>query len=195
MKTISRIMIILLAATLIGGVTYAIGNSNWGTAQAAFGGRGGERFSRAAGAVGNGEAAAQPLRTDQHGSRPEHREGGHGGFDRDGGRGFSFFGLLGLARTILPIALIIGVVVLAANGIGQLFNRRKGKSTPVAATIPPVDAVEPSTAAAVTATEPPSIEPLPTDSPLIEPPTSDTTPLDPAPPAETPPANDESTRA
>ena len=139
MKTISRIMIILLAATLIGGVTYAIGNSSWGTAQAAFGGRGGERFAREAGAAGTGEMAGQPGHIDQRGMRPERREGGHGGFDRDGGHGFGFFGMLGLARTIVPIALIIGAVLLASNGLGRFFNRRKGNSAPVAATAGPVD--------------------------------------------------------
>ena len=139
MKTISRIMIILLAATLIGGVTYALGNRSWGTAQAAFGERAGERFTREAGAAGTGEMAGQPGHIDQRGMRPERREGGHGGFDRDGGHGFGFFGMLGLARTIVPIALIIGAVLLASNGLGRFFNRRKGNSAPVAATAGPVD--------------------------------------------------------
>ena len=139
MKTISRIMIILLAATLIGGVTYALGNRSWGTAQAAFGERAGERFTREAGAAGTGEMAGQPGHIDQRGMGPERREGGHGGFDRDGGHGFSFFSMLGLARAIVPIALIIGAVLLASNGLGRFFNRRKGNSAPVAATAGQVD--------------------------------------------------------
>ena len=169
MKTISRIMIILLAATLIGGVTYALGNRSWGTAQAAFGERAGERFTREAGAAGTGEMAGQPGHIDQRGMRPERREGGHGGFDRDGGHGFGFFGMLGLARTIVPIALIIGAVLLASNGLGRFFNRRKGNSAPVAATAGPVDV----TPAAVAPTDV-----TPTDVTVADVTPTDVTPTD-----------------
>ena len=169
MKTISRIMIILLAATLIGGVTYALGNRSWGTAQAAFGERAGERFTREAGAAGTGEMAGQPGHIDQRGMRPERREGGHGGFDRDGGHGFSFFSMLGLARAIVPIALIIGAVLLASNGLGRFFNRRKGNSAPVAATAGPVDV----TPAAVAPTDV-----TPTDVTVADVTPTDVTPTD-----------------
>ena len=174
MKTISRIMIILLAATLIGGVTYALGNRSWGTAQAAFGERAGERFTREAGAAGTGEMAGQPGHIDQRGMRPERREGGHGGFDRDGGHGFGFFGMLGLARTIVPIALIIGAVLLASNGLGRFFNRRKGNSAPVAATAGPVDV----TPAAVAPTDVTPTDVTPTDVTPTDVTVADVTPTD-----------------
>ena len=225
MKTISRIMIILLAATLIGGVTYALGNRSWGTAQAAFGERAGERFTREAGAAGTGEMAGQPGHIDQRGMRPERREGGHGGFDRDGGHGFGFFGMLGLARTIVPIALIIGAVLLASNGLGRFFNRRKGNSAPVAATAGPVDvtpaAVAPTdvtptdvTVADVGAADVAVPEAMPVDVISADVVAADSTPsavvptdvtstaimtTDSAPvdsvPPETPPTDDQSTRA
>ena len=174
MKTISRIMIILLAATLIGGVTYALGNRSWGTAQAAFGERAGERFTREAGAAGTGEMAGQPGHIDQRGMRPERREGGHGGFDRDGGHGFSFFSMLGLARAIVPIALIIGAVLLASNGLGRFFNRRKGESAPVAATAGPVDV----TPAAVAPTDVTPTDVTPTDVTVADVTPTDVTPTD-----------------
>lgn len=208
MKTISRIIIILLAATLIGGITYAIGNSNWGTAQPVFNGRGGERFDRAA------DPAGRSTRTDQRGLRPDRWESGRSGFDRDGGRGFGFLGGFGLARTIVPIALMIGVVLLAANGLGRFFNRRKGESAPVAATAAAdVAALEATPAdtvnADVTLPDATPIDATPTDVTLtaITPTdatttdvtstnimTTDIASIDTVPP-ETPPADDQSTRS
>jgi hypothetical protein len=99
MKTILRIMLILLLAALVaGGYNLAFGNSS-GSAS---------NFSGQAPSLGTN--SAQP---------PARPDGG----ERDGGA--SAAGLLGIFVTLAKLAGITGLVLVLQKGLGLLMNRKR----------------------------------------------------------------------
>lgn len=101
MKTMTRILIILLAALTVVGATWAVGQSSSNSSTTTF-----VRGERAE----FGGTEGRPV-------GPEGREG----FDRDGSQLLSVRGWLGFAETLVPIALIITVVALPTS----LWKRRQ----------------------------------------------------------------------
>ncbi len=101
MKTIARILIILLAAMTVVGATWAVGqsSSNSGATTA---------VSRNRADFGGAEGA------------PPRPEGGEG-FSRDGSQVLSVRGWLGFAETLVPITLIITLIALPTS----LWKRRQ----------------------------------------------------------------------
>lgn len=95
MKTIARLLTILLAAFMVVGATWAVGQSSGNTN--AFAGRGRPEFSQ------------------QEGQRafPDREFGERG--ERDGAQLFNARGWFGFTQTVVPIALIIAVVALPMN--------------------------------------------------------------------------------
>ena len=93
MKTIMRILIILLAALTVVGATWAVGASNSSTSSSTI-----EQRDDV------DEAAGRPL-------RPE----GEAGFDRNASQVLSIGGWLGFLETLVPISIIITVVTLVTN--------------------------------------------------------------------------------
>lgn len=126
MKNVIRITVIVLAAVLVAAVTWFAGYKA-GTNQTA-----GFAFE---GPRGDFDFAGEGF---PDGDRHEFAEGGRGrGGDRDGG--FSFFGLVSFARTLIPITLVIAGVVLGQN----LFNRRQNRGSGQSETIPPDSSIPP----------------------------------------------------
>ncbi|MEZ4862603.1 MAG: hypothetical protein R3C14_14915 [Caldilineaceae bacterium] len=139
MKTLIRVMIILLACLAVTGALYAVGQGR-GANQALAG-----RFERPRGQALRGVDSQDALRggearenNNQSGvGRPPFsgegrgREGlGREGFARGrGGQVLSLRSWLGFARTLLPIALVIGVVTLFA----KLFKGRRRQLRSVSA--------------------------------------------------------------
>ncbi len=108
MKTILRIIVILLVAALVaGGFALAVGNTS--SATTGFNAEGGQPPAMTTGA--NGQS------TQQMPSRPE---GGFG--DREGGA--SLGGLLGIFGTLAKLAGITVIVLLIEKGIGLLTNKK-----------------------------------------------------------------------
>lgn len=115
MKTVGRILAILLAVTAVAGATYALGQTSWFAEQVAS--RGGDRggFERPDGEE-FGELAGPGFGQDGRPERPEFGDdGGSPGFEgrgREGAGGFNLFALAAFARTLVPIALVTTAVVL-----------------------------------------------------------------------------------
>ncbi|MCC6606186.1 MAG: hypothetical protein IT327_23470 [Anaerolineae bacterium] len=107
MKTVGRILAILLAVTAVAGATYALGQTSWFASQVAS--RGGDRggFERPEGEE-FGELAGPGFGQDGRPERPEFGDGR----GRDGADGFNLFALAAFARTLVPIALVTTAVVL-----------------------------------------------------------------------------------
>jgi hypothetical protein len=108
MKTIFRVAIIIAAALVVAGVTYAIGSNEWSTERVP------NTFSHGAlGGFGHPEGRGIGAR--------------HGFHQSGGGRGadpFSAASLLAFAQTLIPIALVITVVTLATKGIRAIRRQR-----------------------------------------------------------------------
>ena len=98
MKTISRILIILLAALVVVGVTLAVTNSS--------------STSQAAPDFQNGQPPQMDDTTFVPGERPD------SGHDGDGGMAF------GWLRHLVPISAIIFVVVILERLWGKIFKPR-----------------------------------------------------------------------
>lgn len=111
MKTVLRIVLILLAALAVTGVTYAVSQSSWATAQFA-GAPGGER------GAGRPGGAFDPSTAASAGERPGGR--GEGG-EHGGGNLFAFAAFL---RILLPMALMIGGVTLIRMAAARVQRRR-----------------------------------------------------------------------
>ncbi|MFN8440590.1 MAG: hypothetical protein U0175_39700 [Caldilineaceae bacterium] len=107
MKTIIRIVIILAAAMLVVGVTYALGQRSSSTQ--GFSPRFGELRSNDAGGSTNREF------------RPNREFEGRGFEGRRGGQAFGFRGLAGFTQTLLPITAVIAIVAI----IDKAWKRRK----------------------------------------------------------------------
>ncbi len=101
MKTIARVMIIMLAAMTVIGATWAVGQSSGNSNATIFVGRDRADFGGREG-------------------RPARPEGGDG-FARDGSQFLNVRGWLGFAETLVPITLIITAVALPTN----LWKRRQ----------------------------------------------------------------------
>ena len=93
MKTIMRVMIILLAAMTVVGAMWAVGANSGSTSSSTI-----EQRDDVDGAAGR-----LP--------RPE----GEAGFDRNASQVLSIGGWLGFLETLVPISIIIAVVTLATN--------------------------------------------------------------------------------
>lgn len=128
MKTIGRILAILLAITAVAGATYALGQTSW-FAQQFAGGSGGDRDriqlqdgdgSGEFGQPGFGQGG-RPARSDFGG------EGGAGfeGRGHEGAGGFNVFALAEFARTLIPMALVITAVALLTKFTDSWRKRRK----------------------------------------------------------------------
>lgn len=117
MKTVIRIVLILLAALAVTGVTYAVSQSAWATAQFA-GAPGGERSE------GRPSGAFDPSTAASAGERPSGRgEGGeHGG-------GVNLFAFAAFLRILLPMALMIGAVTLI-RAVAARVQRRRDRAAP-----------------------------------------------------------------
>ncbi|MFZ1397886.1 MAG: hypothetical protein WAS33_13350, partial [Candidatus Promineifilaceae bacterium] len=107
MKTILRILAIVLVITAVAGATYALGQSDWVTQQLGFTegrGRGEARLDD------DDDGFRQPGGAFERGERSEFG-GGFGDRDRDGRGGVNLLAITGFVRTLLPMALVIAVVV------------------------------------------------------------------------------------
>lgn len=93
MKTIMRILIILLAAMTVVGATWAVGASSGST---------------------NSSTIEQPGDFAGDEGRPPRPEG-ETGFDRNASQVLSIGGWLGFLETLVPISIIITVVTLVTN--------------------------------------------------------------------------------
>ena len=124
MKTIFRILAILLAITVVAGATYAIGQSGLVSQQTSLRGEEGRHLGR-----GQGEFGHFDEDVDQ-GERPNF--GSESG-DRDRDRqslGFDAFALSSFARILLPMALVITAVVLLSMAGQWWRNRSKNRPSP-----------------------------------------------------------------
>ncbi len=124
MKTILRILAIILVITAVAAGTYKLGQSQWATQQlGVFGGPGRE------------EGRPRPDGNNEDGFRPSENgvprpDFGDGFGDRDGrGRGFNIFAAAGFVRTLLPIALVTAVVVIISL-LAQRYHRRHRHTQP-----------------------------------------------------------------
>ena len=117
MKTVLRILAIVLVITAVAGATWAIGQTEWATQQ--FGFRGGP----------DGGRPRLEGDNDDDGFRPPVGEFGPGGrpdFDNrfgDQGRGggFNIFAVAGFMRTLVPLAILTTIVVLLSKGSQWFF--------------------------------------------------------------------------
>lgn len=133
MKTIGRILAILLAITAVAWATYALGQTSWFAEQFAGGG-GGDR-DRIQLQDGEGAGNFTPPGFGQGGrpARPDFGGEGEGGFDgrgHDGAGGFNVFALSEFARTLIPMALVITAVVLITKFGDKWRKRRKTAVAP-----------------------------------------------------------------
>jgi hypothetical protein len=104
MKTLGRIVIILVVTALVTAGLYALVTANGtGNVPSDFG-RGGEQF-QSGGALPEG-VRPEGFRPGFEGGRGEHNERGEGGF----GGGFGF--IFGLLKNSLMIGLIVAILVL-----------------------------------------------------------------------------------
>lgn len=122
MKLIGRTLAILVAALLVCGVTYAIGNSGIG---AGFGGQRGDfgdrQFSApAASGAAQGTTATGAVQP-QRRQRPEGERGG-----RDGGGLFAF---VEVGQSFVIIAIIVAVVAGAQSYIKRRWPKKGARLT------------------------------------------------------------------
>jgi hypothetical protein len=124
MKTIGRILLILLAVTAVASLTYALGQTQFFSQQLFAGGR---------------HEDGRPAAGDFNGSPPPFAQGdrpGPGeGFGLRGGErgrdGFNLFAAAEFARTLIPIMLItVAVVLLTKLGDRVRKRRQKGQIGP-----------------------------------------------------------------
>jgi hypothetical protein len=119
MKTIARIVVILLAALLVVGATVAFAQSSLASSVGLFGGRGpgqGEGFGR-----GEFEQGQRPARgqSDQNARGVEPR----GDFERDGG-----INIMGIQPLVKNLVTMIGVIFVVA-GIGYVAKKTRKRKT------------------------------------------------------------------
>ncbi|MEZ4679404.1 MAG: hypothetical protein R2932_34805 [Caldilineaceae bacterium] len=119
MKTLGRIVIILVAALVVVGATWAVGQSggNSGGNSGSFARRTRPEFSAEAG---------RPARPDG-----ELREFGERG-GRDGAQLLSLRGWLGFGQTLVPMAIIIALVALPTS----LWKKRRRAQRSTTSAIP-----------------------------------------------------------
>lgn len=107
MNTIIRLLIIILAISIVVGATWAVGQSSSSNSQTGF--VQGERPNF----EGSGDRPAPPE-----------------GFDRNAAQFTSLFGWMGLGETVAEIAIIITLIALPTT----LWNRRRRTRQQTAAT-------------------------------------------------------------
>lgn len=130
MKTIWRILVILLVGTAVAGGTYIVGQSPWVTQR--FGFRDGGRPERG---LDNDDDGFRPDQGDfQPGARPESNEGFRG--ERGGRGGINLFAVTGFVRTLLPMTVVIAAVVVV-SWIGDKVRRQRRDRQSVADTAVP----------------------------------------------------------
>lgn len=128
MKTILRILAIVLVITAVAGATYAVGQSAWVTQQ--FGlrdGRGEGRFEH--------DDDADDFRPAEGAFERDERPGFAGGFERgrgEHGGGINLFAITGFVRTLLPMTLVIGVVVSLSLSAQWIRRWRKDRASDTA---------------------------------------------------------------
>lgn len=131
MKTLVRTLIILLAAVLVSGATYAFGQSGAAQSLLARGrGRGGE-FER--GGFPPPEGGFERGGGAEGGFRPP-----EGGFERGPGEGRRGGGLFGAVQMVRPL-LIITLIIAGGALLSRVFGRRSGRGNrrPPSAAAPP----------------------------------------------------------
>ena len=125
MKTIGRILAILLAITAVAGATYALGQTSWFAQQFAGGGGGDRDRIQLQDGEGAGEFGQPGFGQGGRPARPDF--GGEGGFEGRGHEeagGFNLSGLSEFARTLIPMALVITAVVLITK-LGDTWRKRR----------------------------------------------------------------------
>lgn len=141
MKTIGRIVVILVAVLIVAGGTWLIGYKMGSSQNVAFaerGQRGGFDFEGDRPVPGDGTVPNQ-------GEFPDGQGFPNRGRDGDGERGgFNISGIAGFAQTLIPITLIIAAVVLIQSVVTRF---RRGKNKLPSDTTPP-DVPQPSDPAA-----------------------------------------------
>jgi hypothetical protein len=117
-KVAFRIFLILVAAFVVVGVTYAIGRTEWATERAQ------SAFSRPS---PGGSQSLEGFERPEGESRPAQGYETPAGLERRGhGRPaspLSTASLLSFARTLIPMALVIAVVALATKAIDAIRRR------------------------------------------------------------------------
>ena len=112
MKTLFRILVILVAACVVIGVTYAIGQTEWAAERAQSG------FSHK---PAEGSLSPEGVEHAEGRGVPREELGRHGG-GREASP-FSSSSLLSFAHTLIPMALVIVVVALVTKGIDAIRRR------------------------------------------------------------------------
>lgn len=125
MKTIGRILVILLAIAVVAGATYALGQTSWFAEQ--FGSRAGDR-DRIQQQDGDGFGEGAP--GFDRGGRPNRpgfdgEDAGFAGRGREEADGFNGFAVAGFVRILLPMAVVITAVVLLTKLANSWRKRRK----------------------------------------------------------------------
>lgn len=124
MKTVVRILAILVAITAVAWGTYALGQTSWFTQQFADGPGERDRISER-----DGEDVGQPGLGLGRGNRSE-SGGEFEGRGRDRAAGFNLLGVTEFARTLLPMALVITAVVLLSKLADTYRKRKKNANSP-----------------------------------------------------------------
>jgi hypothetical protein len=125
MRTLLRVVVILMVALVVAGVTYAVGSSEW-VADRMEGSlaRGGPGGFEAREGLGPPEGELQDTEGFQ-GTQGDSGSPGEFG-RREGGRSASVFSsasLISFAHTLVPMALVIGAVTLLGKVIGTIRRR------------------------------------------------------------------------
>ncbi len=136
MKTIGRILVILLAITAVAAATYALGQTSWFAEQ--FASRAGDRDRIQ---LQDGEGFGEAVAGFDRGGRPDRpgfdgEDAGFAGRGREEAGGFDLFAVAEFARILVPLALVLTAVVLFTK-LGDGW--RKKRKTAVAAPGEPVN--------------------------------------------------------
>jgi hypothetical protein len=118
MKTIGRILVILLAIAVVAGATYALGQTSWFAEQ--FGSRAGDRDRIQ---LQDGDGFGEGAPGFDRGGRPNRT--GFDGRGRDEADGFNVFAGAEFVRILLPMAVVITAVVLLTKLANGWRKRRK----------------------------------------------------------------------
>lgn len=118
MRTILRILAIVLTITAVAGITYAIGQTDLISQQFGRLGESGHDGGRSRVEAGN------------DGFERDARPDFGGGHAAERGGGFNLSAVAEFAKTLVPITLVIGLVALFSKGNQWLKRRRKNAPPP-----------------------------------------------------------------
>lgn len=129
MKTIWRILVIVLVITAVAGGTYIVGQSSWVTQR--FGIRGGGRPEHDHDDDDNGFRLAEG--EFERGERPESDEGFRGEHGRGG---INLSAITRFARTLVPITMVIAVVAALTWITDKVRRQRKDRQRAADTAVP-----------------------------------------------------------